>query len=269
MRGLLPALLVALSASGSAIEELEVVDRRTAPLAEPVLDLALYDAETIVVLSSEAVALYRWARDGLTLDSRRLLPGPASAVRAPGGVLTPLDDSGAFWALTSRASAAALYRIEGRQLTQVSEADALPWLGSPEGLRFRPGTNQIEGRIASLGLGPFLAIEPGLAVDRDARLRSSPEASEAGALRVGAALARLSDGLIAGSSAEPPGGADDLLLIEATPEGWALAQSLPVEGAIRALAGRQRGSHWRLVAAVEEPAGATHLLAFDLARRVP
>lgn len=267
MLTLLPAFFAALLAADDASGSPDVVARvRTPALGERVLDLALADDETIVVLSAEAVALYRWGRDGLTLDSRQLLPGPASRVRAPGGILTPIDESGAFWALTSSASAAALYRIEGRQLKPVSEADALPWSGSPEGLRFRPGTHLIEGRIASLGPGPFLAVEPGLAVERDARLRRSSEASETSPLRVGSSLARLGDGLVAASTAEPPGSEDALLLIEATAHGWQVARSLSVEGAIRALAARQQNHSCRLVAAVEEPGGPSHLLVLDLAR---
>jgi hypothetical protein len=269
MRTLLSASVAALLAVPAAAEPggpLEVVARvRTPPLAEPVLDLAMADDETIVVLSAQAVALYRWGRDGLTLDSRQLLPGPASPVRAPGGILTPLDDSRAFWALTSGASAAALYRIEGRQLLANSEAGALPWSGSPEGLRFRPGTNLIEGRIASLGPGPFLALEPGVAVEIDGGLRVSGEASEEAALRVGSSLARLGEGLLAASSAEPPGSEDALLLIEATAQGWRVARTLPVEGAIRALAARPRDRTCRLVAAVEEPGRPSHLLILDLA----
>jgi hypothetical protein len=267
MRALLPAFLAALTAAGTPGEHLDVVGHaRTPPLSEPALDLALADDNTIVVLSAQAVALYRWGRDGLTLDSRQLLPGPASPVRSPGGILTPLDESGAFWALTSTASSAALYRIEGHQLRLVSEASALPWAGSPEGLRYHPGTHWIEGRIASLGPGPFLAVEPGLAVERDATLRGSGQASEGGALRVGSSLASLGDGLLAASSADAPGSEDTLLLVETTGEGWHVARTFPVEGAIRALAARGAERTWRLVAAVEEAGGAFHLLILDLAR---
>lgn len=264
MRVLLPAFAAALLAGGAGAGPLEVVSRvRTPAIPERVLDLTPAGDETVVVLSAEAVSLYRWSRDGLRLESRQLLPGPASPVRAPGGLLTPIDESGAFWALASGAPSAALYRVEGRQLNAVSEADALPWGGSPEGLRFRPGTNLVEGRIASLGIGPFLAVKPGIAVAHDARLRREGE-EEGGPLRVGASIAALGNRLFAASKPQPPGREDALLLIEETPQGWSEVLSLPVDGAIRGLASREHGRLLRLWAGVEDPAGTSYLMVLDL-----
>ena len=268
MRAVLFLCLAALGVSSAGGPAPDLVARaRTPALGEPVLDLALLDDETILALSPEAVALYRWASDGLTLDSRRLLPGPRLVVRAPGGILTPPDDGGAFWALTSRVGPATLYRIEGRQLVEVSQADALPWPGCIEGLRFRPGTNLLEARIASLGMGPFLTLEPGFAVDQDARLRASAEGALQGSLRVGPTLAVLGDSLLAASTPEAPGSADAVLLFLRETDAWTIARSFPVEGAVRALAARMSRDRFRLVAAIEEPDGSTHLLILDLARQ--
>jgi hypothetical protein len=266
MRAFLPAFAAVFLAGGARAGTLEVVSRvRTPSVAERVLDLAVADDETVVALSAEAVCLYRWSRDGLRLESRQPLPGPAAPVRVPGGLLGPLDESGAFWALTSCASAAALFRIEGRQLKAVSEADALPWTGSPEGLRFRPGTNLVDGRIASLGIGPFLAVEPGVAIARDGRLRTSDE-DEDGALRAGAALASLGDGLFAVSAPQPPGSDDVLRLIERAPQGLSEVLSLPLDGAIRSLAFRPRGRALRVWAGIEGQGGESYFVVLDLSR---
>jgi hypothetical protein len=128
----------------------------------------------------------------------------------------------------------------------------------------RPGTNLIEGRIASLGMGPFLTLEPGFGVDRDANLRTSAEGPVQGSPRLGPTLAVLGP-LLAASTPEAPGSADAILLLAATPHGWTILRSLPVEGAVRALAGHSGRDRSRLVAAVETPDGGTHLLIFDLA----
>jgi hypothetical protein len=216
------------------------------------------------------VSLYRWASDGLVLESRLPLPGSAQAVRTPGGLLSPIDETGAFWALASPLPSATLYRIEERRLTEVAQADALPWPGSPEGLRFRVGTNLLQARIASLGPGPYLTVEPGFAVDADGRLRDAQvETVEDDAPRVGPTLAALGASLLAASRPDPPGVSDEILLLARGVPGWVVQQTLPVEGAVRALAARVDKGRWRLVAAVEEPDGATYLAILDLAPAAP
>ena len=270
MRAALLACLLAADADATRGESLGVAARtRTPVLAEPVLDLALADDERIVALSPAAVSLYRWASDGLALEARLPLPGGALPVRTPGGLLSGIDETGAFWALASTSPGATLYRVEGRRLTEIAQADALPWPGSPEGLRFRAGTNLLQARIASLGPGPYLTVEPGYAVDADGRLRTAPLETSDGAPRVGPTLAALGPSLLAASRPDPPGVSDEILLLAEGEAGWAVQQALPVEGAVRALAARPRHGHWRLVAAVEEPGGSTHLIILDLAPEAP
>jgi hypothetical protein len=48
--------------------------------------------------------------------------------------------------------------------------------------------------------------------------------------------------------------------------GWRAIERLPVDGAVRALAARQRGDTARLVAAIDEAGGGTHLLLLELRR---
>jgi hypothetical protein len=238
-------------------------------LSEAVLDLALIDEERILALSPEAVSLYRWARDGLQLESRLLLPGVAVPVRTPGGLLTPPDEGGGFWALTSRLPLATLYRIEGRSLVEVAQADALPWPGCAEGLRFRDGTNVLQGRVASLGPGPYLTVEPGFGVAADGRLLEAETEAGENAPRVGPTLAALGRNWLAASQPAAPGARDAILLLHRDATGWRLEESLPVEGAVRALAARPLQERWRLVAAVEEAERSTHLLVLDLATTAP
>ena len=144
------------------------------------------------------------------------------------------------------------------------EAEALPWPGCPAGLRYRPGTNVLEGEIAGVGPGPFLALEdavPDMAVSAAGVLRTAAE----GHLTVGAGLAALWPGVVAASSPLPPGEEDAILIIATAGAGPRVLGSVPVEGAVRALAGRALDKAMRLVAAVEEPGGRARLVVMDLA----
>jgi hypothetical protein len=265
--------LLALSAvrSPPAPATIDVVSMaRTAPLDGPVLDLAFFGDERLVLLGPDAVALYRWSGASLALESRRPLSGPLETVRRPGGLLRVAERDAAFWALTSRAPRAMLFAIEEGRLVERQEAEALPWPACPGGVRYRAGTNLLEAAIAGLGTGPFLALDDGaprVSVSADGLLRGTPEGSGLGA---GAALAGLWPEVVAVSSPQPPG-EDDAILIVSTSgsEGPRLLDSLRVEGAVRALAGRERGRTARLVAAVEERDRVARLLVMDLARAQP
>jgi hypothetical protein len=243
---------------------------RTSLLDEPVLDLAFFGDERLVVLGSDAVALYRLDEGGLTLDSRWQWPGPLDTVRLPGGLLRVAEKDAAFWALTSRAPRALLFAVEERSLALRQEADALPWPASPAGLRYRAGTNLIEGSITGLGPGPFLGLDdsaPGLAVSAEGALLGGGAAGPA----AGPALAALWPGIVAVASAQPPG-EDDAILVVGTREGPPaprVLESIRVDGAVRALAARARGESMRLVAAVEDVEGGARLLVMDLARLQP
>ena len=140
----------------------------------------------------------------------------------------------------------------------------MPWPGSAAGLRFRPGTDLIEGAVDGLGSGPFLHLdESGVAVDRDGRLLSP--AGAASELRVGPPLAPLWPRHLAASSAAPPGERDAVLILSLSPPAGArVISELPVTGSVRALAAQVTGNAARLVAAVES-AGQTHFVVFDLA----
>ncbi len=251
---------------------IEVVSTgRTPPLEEPVLDLAFFGDERLVVLGPESVALYAWDGADLTLLSRRPLPGPLETVRSPGGLLRVAERDAAFWALTSRSPRALLFAVEDDRLVERQEADALPWPACPEGLRYRPGTNLIEGAVRGLGAGPYLGLDDSalqVAVTADGIL---VEGAATGPV-VGPPLAALWPGVVAAASARPPGEDDSVLIVatsEGAGEGPRVLDSLRVDGAVRALAGRVHAESARLVAAVEDVADGPHLLVMDLARPEP
>jgi len=244
---------------------------QTPLLEEPVLDLAFFGDDRLVVLGPDAVALYKWGDGGLTLESRRPWPGHLDTVRFPGGLLRVAERDSAFWAITSRSPRALLFAVEEGRLVERQQADALPWPACPAGLRYRAGTNLIEGSVAGLGPGPFLALDdsvPGLAVHADGALAESA----VNGLAVGPALASLWPGVVAAASPRPPGD-DDAILVVALRGGSTDAprvlESVRVDGAVRALASHARGESVRLVAAVEDAEGGTRLLAMDLARLQP
>lgn len=244
---------------------------RTPVLEEPVLDLAFFGDDRLVVLGPDAVALYRWDEAGLTLESRRAWPGHLETVRFPGGLLRVAERDAAFWAVTSRSPRALLFAVEEGRLIERQEADALPWLASPAGLRYRAGTNLIEGAVTGLGPGPFLGLDdsaPGLAVNAEGVL---VDGAATGPI-VGPAMASLWPGVVAAASPRPPGEDDAILLVgtrDGSADGARILDSIRVDGAVRALAARARGESMRLVAAVEDEEGGVRLLVMDLARLQP
>ena len=243
---------------------------RTVPLDERILDLAWADDERLLLLGPEALLLYRWVGTSFTLQSRQALPGPYALVRAPGGLLLPARRERAVWALTSVAGQAALFALDGMRLVERGRADALPWLNTPRGLRFRAGTNLIEAALPGLGTGPLLAFEPtwaDAAISAEAELLvAGGDEPQATGVRVGPALAPLWAPLVAAASADPPGARDAILLLRREGASVREVGKLSVDGAVRALGSMVQRDGARLVAAVEEPGGAFHLEVFDLRR---
>ena len=96
----------------------------------------------------------------------------------------------------------------------------------------------------------------------------SPGGPRAFDVKVGGGPARPAPELIAVGGGEPPGPHDTVLLLDARDPARPPLQSLPVEGAVRALGARGTSAKMRLVAAVEEERG-THLVLIDLAPLTP
>jgi len=244
--------------------------RRTPMLEGRVLDVAPVGDDRVLVLYEEALALYRLDEGGLALLSRRELPAASLPVRFPGGTIFLPPAEGAAWVLTSRSPRAVLFALDGGHLEERQQAEALFWPRTPRGLRYRPGTNLLEGAVADLGEGPFLRLDPrGAALTADGRLRiGSPEGPRAIDLKAGGGLARPAPEVLAVAGGEPPGARDSVLLLDARDPDRPPLQSLPVDGAVRALGARGTPSRMRLVAAVEEGRG-THLVLIDLAPSSP
>ena len=263
--GLLPLIP---SRGGAGAEGVDVLDRATTPPIEGrIVALAFAGEERLLVLFDDALALYR--RDGLALrlESRRDLPGPLSTVRFPGGLLLAAESESACWALTSRAPRAVLFSLDGSRLTATHQAEVVPWPRIAAGVRLRPGTNLFD--VAGPGLdGPVLAMEPeaGWMVAADGALArmGATEPSDP-VRRAGPALTRLWPGLIAAASPDPPGEQDRILLYRESAD--ASMASLPVEGAVRALASRRHGGNALLAAALEDPAGGFRVTLFEMAER--
>jgi len=115
-----------------------------------------------------------------------------------------------------------------------------------------------------------LAVEPeeGWAVGPDgalARIGGADAAAPAGTpRRAGPALARLWPGMLAAASPDPPGEHDRILLFR---EAATTTASLPVEGAVRALASRRHGANALLAAALEDDGGGFRIALFEMAPR--
>ena len=234
-------------------------------MAGPALALAAFPSERVAVLAPDALRLFRWQGGRLVPLGVYALPGPIEPVRFSGGLLLAHDES--IWLLRSGLAKAVLLAVDDRGgLSERVEAEALPWPDCPFGLRYRNGTNLLEGAAVGLGDGPFLALVPGIAIDASGRLlvatASGPRPTD---LSAGPALVSLGDGLFAAASADPPGPSDRILLFERDGDELRPSGSIPVAGAVRSLAIASPG---RLLAAVEAD-GKTLLSWFDVERHAP
>ncbi|HVR71720.1 MAG TPA: hypothetical protein VMT87_12835 [Vicinamibacteria bacterium] len=245
-----------------------------APLGRPValplraLELAFLGPDRLLALDGAEVALFELGEGGARLLSRASLPGPLEVVRAPGGLLQASERDAAAWAMTSRSPRAVLLAVESGALVEREQAEALPFPGAPRGLRFRAGTNLIEGEVEGLGGGPFLDVTgtgTPLAVSPEGRLLAA--GAGGAAARVGPTLAPLWPGLVAASAASPPGHDDALLVLTAT--GTQPLLSCPAPGPVRAIAARVHGETARLAVAVDDGEGGSSLLMFELVHPQP
>jgi hypothetical protein len=232
------------------------------------LDLAFLGADRLVVLDSAEVALFALGDGSATLLSRKSLPGPLDTVRAPGALLQASEPDAAVWALTSRSARAVLFAVEDKDLVEREQAAALPFPATAGGLRFRAGTNLIEGDVEGLGAGPFLDVVTAgslFAVSPEGRLLMAGGTDAP--IRLGPTLAALWPGFVAASTASPPG-EDDALVVIAI-EAAAPLMSCPTPGSVRAMAARVRDDVARLAVAVDAPDGRSSLFLFEIVHPHP
>jgi hypothetical protein len=235
----------------------------SAPLAEPTLALAFLDDTRVAILSPFSVSVQKLDRARFVPVARRELPFPRATVRTLGGVLLPGDD--AFWALTSGMARAVLYALEGTRLVERGDAEALPWPEAAQGIRFREGTNLLEG-AGGLLLTPRIE---GLAVDAAARLvpvspAFAPAAPTATSPRTGAALAALGEGRVAVSAAVLPGTPDRIEVFDREGDELRKRGALALEGQVRALAARRSAAGLRVAAAMQTTETRTVVLVIGL-----
>lgn len=242
---------------------------------EPLLALAFVSDTRLLALSAGAVMLLRADAPELTGVARLPLDGPLQAVRAPAGLLVVDPESDAAWIVTNRSVRTWLVAWSDDRLSLRAEAEAAPLPGSARALRYREGTNWIEGTVPHLGSGPFLAIElaeRGWAVTTSARLLSNGAKSgkeDDERPRVGPTLAALWPGWVAASTDHRPGSGDALLILARHKGVVREIAALPTDESIRALASRRVGTHMRLAVASETAAGATRLILLELKRSEP
>jgi hypothetical protein len=238
------------------------------PLDGPVVDLAFLADARVALLSPAALSVYRVESGALTLDARQPLLHPL-AVRSPAGTLVVSERERALWLATNTSAETLLLAWDGRRITERQRAGALPWPGAPEGVRYRPGTNQLEGPAQALGAAAFLALRGETAVATDgAVLVATKDGARRTGVRGGSALAPLWPGVIAVSGAAPPGAADALSVYDVSGSESLLLAVFPVEGTIRALGARTSGDRARILAAASDGRG-TRMLLLDVARRRP
>lgn len=228
----------------------------SAPVPARVLDLAFLDDHRLAVLLEGGVSLYqRQGGAALRLIDHRALD-PSLVVRAPAGII--VADGSSFWVSTNTAEGAVLFTSDGGRLHETERAAALPFRGSPQGARFREGTNLVEVTVPGLGSGPHLRAgasgESVWAIAPDGRLGTAAGWSTT---RVGSAAALLWPGTWVASSAELSGAGDSLAVVtsDAPPR---VVASFPAPASVSAIAARAGGDQVLVAAAVSE--GGRHRL---------
>ncbi len=220
-----------------------------ARLDGPALDVAFLDETRLLVLSEDALHLYRVDGDALVRDGRLLLPGERVQARWPAGLLRAVPGEGACWAMSNRRSGATLFTLDGQRLAAVAGAEAIPPTAlpagaAPEGVRFLRGSNTL-----ALGASHLLRlVSSGAAIAPDGTLLLDGQADTSGT-RAGDALADLSGGVLATTAPSPPSETDEIRLLRRDASATHLVLAWPEAGRVRALAALpQKGRDWLAVA---------------------
>ncbi len=233
----------------------------SAPVEGPLLAIAWLGDDDLVLLSGDSASWHHVEAGQLRERARHALKTQGLPVRTPGGVLVPATLG--VWAATSRSGPALLLQRDGEELRADTEQ---PWLPAARGrLRFRAGTNLLDGDLGPLGAGPFLAVSADgqAVVDSDGRLRVASGGRVLAGPRVGSAVDRVQDGLWVTSSASPPGESDALVFVARVQTGLRTVDQVPLAGTVRAIAVRRIGSAFRVAAALETGRG-TQVVITDL-----
>jgi len=224
------------------------------PIDEPVLALAFVGDGRILSLAADSLSLWRLEDDGARRVARATWPRGSAVVRHGGGLIVGRSDESAAWLLSSYAEGAQLVRVDGPRLVLGDVAAAAPWPSAPEGLRFRPGTNLVDGVGSDAGAFAIVALDTAshAVVREDGMLIL--EAGET-QLRVGSAIASLWPDALLASGAGPPGAADALSLLRRAGAAWERVWSVALPGDVTAVAARSGARAADVVVALRSAAG--------------
>jgi hypothetical protein len=174
------------------------------------------------------------------------------------------------WILTNGMARAVLVGVEETQLVLRATADAVPWPGFPSGIRYREGTDILEGVLPEGSPQHLVGLAPGRAdlgvTDRGEWVTLSPEGTRtADGLRVAPTLAWISTDSLLTSSPTLPSQPDALVELRQHDDTWEVGRRVPISGAVRALAAHVGADRVQVACIVEEPAHSTwRLLLLDL-----
>jgi hypothetical protein len=239
-----------------------------ARLPRPVLAIAFVGTTRVLLLEEDRASLWRLSAESIVKEAEHLLPAPAERVRWPGGLLIGVADGLDFWALRSGWPEALLLTCSeedaAAELTIGERAAALPWPGASNGLRFRAGTNILEGEIRGLGRGPFLAVTPdgAWAVDPEGRLEIPGQPSTPSAC-VGSVLTHPWPEVAFTTSPTRP---EALIAVSVDGPAARLSRLADIAGSVRALATHAIGDDAVVLLAVDE-GDAYSLQRLDVGRR--
>jgi hypothetical protein len=239
-------------------------------LDDNALAIAWIDDVRLLVLAPQRVSLLRLEAGRQQELASVELPGPFLPVRKNAGMIALAAESRDAWVLTNSMARAVLVGVEQDRLVLGATADAIPWPGLPGGIRYREGTNVLQGVVPEENPQRLIGLAPGrsdIAVDDDGELLAlAPGAAhvEEG-IRVGPVLAGLGSDDIIASSADPPGDHDTLVLVHRDGDEWTTRRCLTVSGAVTALAARLAAGRAHVACACSLPGGtAWTLLTFDV-----
>jgi hypothetical protein len=263
-------LMMAAAAAPAPVVEAVAPPAVVARLPRPVLALAFAAPGRGLLLEDDRISRWKLTADGLARQAEQPAPAPNERTRRPGGVIRASAGAPDFWVLRSGWPEALLFAYEegAHGITWIAKggALALPWPEATNGLRFRPGTNVLEGVVEGLPGTSFLALsaDGALGVDAEGVLHH-PDGGPA--LRVGSAVARpWTD--VALATAPVFGPVDSLLAIPLPLSPGAVAKTVAsVDGAIQALATFVEKDSAVVLVGVRATDATYQVLRIDLRRR--
>jgi hypothetical protein len=253
-RTLLLGLLLSTPPPSAAEPALQHKLLSRAASAEPILALSFVGEGRVLALAAGSLSLWRVDDGPPRIVARSAWAVTTPPVRHGGAVIVGTPSDGAAWLLSSYLERAQLVRVEGPRLVLVETADAAPWPQAPAGLRYKSGTNLVEGMSADAELD-ILALDPmsRAVVREDGTLLL--DATPAG-IRVGSAIASAWPGMLLASADRAPAGEDRVIAWRRTAGAWEECWSIALPGTVSALAARGDSRRADVLVALRTATGA-------------